>query len=140
MSLKSKIVLRLLVSLILMVAMLFVPAGSLRFWQAWVLIGLVFIPVVSSYVYCYQHDPQLIERRLQSKEKVSEQRFLIRLLKSVFFAAFRPERDFQRPLQHGSSSYVFRQCGYVAHHTLSHGRGLGAGPSIFCPVRWKWLP
>ena len=88
MSLKSKIVLRLLVSLILMVAMLFVPAGSLRFWQAWVLIGLVFIPVVSSYVYFYQHDPQLIERRLQSKEKVSEQRFLIRLLKPVFFAAF----------------------------------------------------
>lgn len=88
MSLKSKIVLRLFLSLILIVAMLFVPAGSLRFWQAWVLIALVFIPVVSTYVYFYQHDPQLIERRLQSKEKVSEQRFLIRLLKPVFFTAF----------------------------------------------------
>jgi protein-S-isoprenylcysteine O-methyltransferase Ste14 len=88
MSLKSKIVLRLFLSLILIVAMLFVPAGSLRFWQAWVLIALVFIPVVSSYVYFYRHDPQLIERRLLSKEKVSEQRFLIRLLKPVFFAAF----------------------------------------------------
>ena len=88
MSLKSKIVLRLFLSLILIVAMLFIPAGSLRFWQAWVLIPLVFLPVVSSYVYFYRHDPQLIERRLQSKEKVSEQRVLIRLLKPIFFAAF----------------------------------------------------
>lgn len=88
MSRKSKIVLRLFLSLILIVAMLFVPAGSLRFWQAWVLIALVFIPVVSCYVYFYQHDPRLIERRLQSKEEVSEQRLLIRLLKPVFFAAF----------------------------------------------------
>src|SRR5271169_196969 len=88
MSLKSKIVLRLFLSLIFIVAILFVPAGSLRFWQAWVFIALVFVPVVSSYVYFYKHDPQLIERRLQSKEKVSEQRFLIRLLKPVFFAAF----------------------------------------------------
>jgi protein-S-isoprenylcysteine O-methyltransferase Ste14 len=88
MSLKSKIVLRLFLSLILIVAMLFVPAGSLRFWQAWVFIALVFIPVVSSYVYFYKHDPQLIERRLQSEEKVNEQRFLIRLLKLVFFTAF----------------------------------------------------
>ncbi|MGC1647057.1 MAG: isoprenylcysteine carboxylmethyltransferase family protein [Candidatus Sulfotelmatobacter sp.] len=88
MSLKSKIVLRLFLSLILIVAMLFIPAGSLRFWQAWVFISLVFLPVVSSYVYFYRHDPQLIERRLQSKEKVSEQRVLIRLLKPIFFAAF----------------------------------------------------
>lgn len=88
MSLKSKIVLRLFLSLILIVAMLFIPAGSLRFWQAWVFIPLVFLPVVSSYVYFYRHDPQLIERRLQSKEKVSEQRVLIRLLKPIFFAAF----------------------------------------------------
>ena len=88
MSLKSKIVLRLFLSLILIVAMLFIPAGSLRFWQAWVFIPLVFLPVVFSYVYFYRHDPQLIERRLQSKEKVSEQRFLIGLLKPVFFAAF----------------------------------------------------
>ena len=88
MSLKSTIVLRLFLSLILIVAMLFVPAGSLRFWQAWVLMALVFIPVVSCYVYFYRHDPQLIERRLQSKEKVSEQRLVIRLLKPVFFAAF----------------------------------------------------
>ena len=88
MSLKSKLVLRLFLSLIIIAAMLFVPAGSLRFWQAWTLIALVFIPVASAYTYFYRHDRQLIERRLQSKEQVREQKLLMRLGKPVFFAAF----------------------------------------------------
>lgn len=88
MSLKSRIFLRLFLGLIIVAAMLFIPAGSLRFWQGWVFMILVFIPVISSYLYFYKHDPQLVERRLQGEEKVSEQRVLIRLLKLVFFAAF----------------------------------------------------
>lgn len=88
MSLRSKLILRFSLGLTIVPAMLFIPAGSLRFWQGWVFMTLVFIPVISSYLYFYKHDPQLIERRLQSKEKVSEQRFLIRLLKPVFFGAF----------------------------------------------------
>jgi len=88
MSLRSRLVLRFFLGLIFAAAMLFVPAGSLRFWQGWAFMALVFIPVISSFVYFYKHDRQLVERRLQSKEKVSEQRFLIRLLKPVFFAAF----------------------------------------------------
>jgi protein-S-isoprenylcysteine O-methyltransferase Ste14 len=88
MSLKSRILLHLFLGLIIVAAMLFIPAGSLRFWQGWVFMILVFIPVISFYLYFYKHDPQLLERRLQSKEKVSEQRLLIRLLKLLFFAAF----------------------------------------------------
>src|SRR5208283_5466175 len=88
MSLRSKLVLRLSLALIIMAALLFVPAGSLRFWQGWIYVALLFIPAVSSFVYFYKHNPQLIERRLQSKEKVREQRLLVRWLKPVFFAAF----------------------------------------------------
>jgi protein-S-isoprenylcysteine O-methyltransferase Ste14 len=88
MSLKSRIFLRLFLGLIIVAAMLFIPAGSLRFWQGWALMILVFVPVISFYLYFYKHDPQLLERRLQSKEKVREQRLLIRLLKLLFFAAF----------------------------------------------------
>jgi protein-S-isoprenylcysteine O-methyltransferase Ste14 len=88
MSLGAKLVLHVFLSFIFFSAMLFIPAGSLRFWQGWTFMALVFIPVVYSYVYFYQHDPQLVERRLQSREKISEQRVLIRLLKPVFFAAF----------------------------------------------------
>jgi len=88
MSLKSELILRFSLVLIILAAMLFIPAGSLRFWQGWTFLALLFIPSISSYLYFYKHDPQLIERRLQSKEKISEQKLLLRLAKPVFFAAF----------------------------------------------------
>jgi protein-S-isoprenylcysteine O-methyltransferase Ste14 len=67
--------------------MMFVPAGSLRFWQGWVFIGVVFVPLASAFLYFYKHDPKLIERRLQSKEKVQKQRILMRVWKPFFLAA-----------------------------------------------------
>ncbi len=40
------------------------------------------------YFYFYKHDPKLIERRLQSKEKVQEQRILLSVWKPLFLVAF----------------------------------------------------
>ncbi len=88
MSLASRLVLRFSLGLIGVAAMLFLTAGSLRFWQGWIFLGVIFVPGISSMVYFYKHDPQLMERRLQSKETVGEQKLLIRLWKPLFFAAF----------------------------------------------------
>ena len=45
---------------------LFVPAGSLRFWQAWVY-GFVFVAgSIATSVYFLKHDPKLIERRMRA--------------------------------------------------------------------------
>jgi protein-S-isoprenylcysteine O-methyltransferase Ste14 len=88
MSLSSRLILHFAFSFIVLAALLFIPAGSLRFWQGWAFMAVALVPVVFSVVYLYRHDPQLIERRLQSKEKISEQKLLIRGLKMVFFAAF----------------------------------------------------
>jgi len=97
MSLQSKLLLRLALGLIMVAAMLFVPAGSLRFWQGWAFLAVAFIPVISFSLYLCKHDPQLMERRLQRKEKLREQRLLVRSLKLVFFAAFLiPGLDYRR--------------------------------------------
>lgn len=88
MSLRSRLILRLSLGLIFFAAMLFIPAGSLKFWQGWTFMALLFIPAISSFLYFYKHDPQLVERRLQSKEKISEQKFLLRLFKPIFLATF----------------------------------------------------
>ncbi len=87
MSLKVKIVLHLTLALILIFGILFIPAGSFRFWQGWVFLVLVFVTVSSAYIYFYKHDRQLIERRLQSREKVRTQRVLVALLRPAFLAA-----------------------------------------------------
>ena len=88
MTLKSRVILRLSLGLTSFAAILFIPAGSLRFWQAWAFIAVWSLAVIFTFAYFYKHDPQLIERRLHGKEKVREQKLLIRLAGPVFFAAF----------------------------------------------------
>jgi protein-S-isoprenylcysteine O-methyltransferase Ste14 len=87
-SLKSRLVLRFSLGLISAAAMLFVPAGSLKFWRAWAFMALTFPCGVFFFAYFYKHDPQLAERRLQTKENVSEQQFLHKLRILISFLAF----------------------------------------------------
>jgi len=88
MSLRSRLVLRLSLALPIAAAMLFIPAGTWRFWQGWVILAIGFTYAPLAFSYFYKHDRELIERRLRSKEKIIEQKRLVRLLKPIFFAAF----------------------------------------------------
>ncbi|MFI5097263.1 MAG: methyltransferase family protein [Candidatus Acidiferrales bacterium] len=97
MSLRSKLVVRLSLVLILGAVLLFIPAGSWKFWQGWAFLGVTFIPSILAYLYFYKHDPQLMERRLQSKEKVGEQKLLMRVTKPFFLVVFLlPGLDYRR--------------------------------------------
>jgi protein-S-isoprenylcysteine O-methyltransferase Ste14 len=87
MSLRLRIFLAFSLGVIFFAAMLFIPAGTLKFWPGWVFMAVLFMPAISFYLYFAKHDPQLIERRLQSKEKTSEQQRLRRFGKPVVFAA-----------------------------------------------------
>jgi len=87
MRLKSRLILRGAVILLVFAAMLFLPAGTLKFWEAWVFLGIVILPVVVFSIYYIKHDPQLMERRLQVTEKVKEQKVIMALVKVMFVAA-----------------------------------------------------
>ena len=78
MSLKSKLALRIVIGIVVFGALLFIPAGSLRFWQGWTYLIIWFVFILSAFGYFYKHDPQLVERRLQRKEKVREQKLIIK--------------------------------------------------------------
>lgn len=88
MSLASRLVFRFVFLLIVFAGLLFIPAGTLKFWPGWGFLSVSFIPSILGFSYFYKHDPELVERRLQSKEKVTEQKLLIRLLRPFFGAAF----------------------------------------------------
>src|SRR5258707_10636830 len=86
-SLKTRIILRSLIAVIFVAALLFIPAGSFRYWQGWVFMAILFLPMPITSVYFMKRDPQLIERRLRTKEKISEQKTIIRWAQLVFFAS-----------------------------------------------------
>ena len=84
-SLAGRLILRTVISVVIVAAFLFVPAGSVRYWQGWAFMALWFLPMVIVSPYFLKNDPQLVERRLQTKEKSKEQKTIIRLAQPIVF-------------------------------------------------------
>jgi protein-S-isoprenylcysteine O-methyltransferase Ste14 len=83
----KRLLLRSLFALVFVAAFLFIPAGSLRYWQGWVFMALLFLPMPFTSVYFLKRDPQLVERRLRTEEKIHEQKTIIRWARVVVFAS-----------------------------------------------------
>ncbi|HIF74499.1 MAG TPA: isoprenylcysteine carboxylmethyltransferase family protein [Porticoccaceae bacterium] len=57
--------------------LILLPAGTNNFWQVYLYFSLLLILVLLGFVYFIQHDPALIERRLNIREKESKQKWLV---------------------------------------------------------------
>ena len=69
-------------------ALLFVPAGSIRWGNAWLLMGLLFIPMfIAGIIMCFKA-PDLLRNRLKAKEPREKQKGVIRYSGLMFVAAF----------------------------------------------------
>jgi hypothetical protein len=62
-NLKWRVVRRSAFRLLAAVGLLFLPAGTIDFWQAWVLVMIGDIVPVFLLIYLYNHAPEVIERR-----------------------------------------------------------------------------
>ena len=77
-----------LFSLLLVGLLLFVPAGTLRWLQAWLLIGILFVPMFTAGLFMMWKSPDLLRKRLSAREEQDEQKTVIRLSGLMFLAAF----------------------------------------------------
>lgn len=70
---------RIIMAILVFMLIFFLPAGTFRYWEAWVyivvLVGLVFIALF----YTLKKDPVLLRRRLQTQEKRTEQSLVIKI-------------------------------------------------------------
>ena len=73
---------------ILVALLLFLPAWTLRYPQAWLLICILFIPMFAAGLVMMKKDPELLKKRLSAKEKESEQKTVVALSGLMFLAAF----------------------------------------------------
>lgn len=55
-----------IVQLVVLAALLFVPAGTLHWWRAWVLLGVFFLGTVASSLDLYANHNELLRERLKS--------------------------------------------------------------------------
>jgi protein-S-isoprenylcysteine O-methyltransferase Ste14 len=87
-SLGVRVAIRLFWGFIIMAAILFIPAGTWKFWQAWAFLFVIFIPLVFIFLYFLRHEPQRVQGRLKIREQEPEQRELIRLAVPFFVVVF----------------------------------------------------
>ncbi len=74
--------------LVIVGLLLFLPAGSFAFVKAWILIGVLFVPMFVAGIVMMFVNPSLLEKRLNAKEKEGEQKLVIALSGLMFIAAF----------------------------------------------------
>lgn len=76
--------------------LLFVPAGSLSYWNAWLYLASLFIPMMSVGVYLFIRDPELLAKRMKSHEREKTQKLVVIVSLAAFFPAYiLPGLDFR---------------------------------------------
>src|SRR5262245_55907449 len=69
-------------------ALLFGAAGTFFYWQAWVYLGLVFVPGALVTARLIAQNPELLERRLRTKERDPAQQWIVALAMVFSLAMF----------------------------------------------------
>ena len=81
-------IIKFLLGIILVGVLIFLPAGSLEFYQGWVLMGVLFIPMLIAGIIMMIKSPKLLASRLKAKEKQKEQDLVQKLSGLMFLVGF----------------------------------------------------
>ena len=73
---------------VLVGALIFLPAGSFSFFNGWILMGILFIPMFFAGIVMMVKNPDLLQSRLNAKEKQREQSLVVKLSGLMFLAGF----------------------------------------------------
>ena len=68
--------------------LVFVPAGTLDFWNGWLFMGVLFIPMLLAGIVMMIKSPGLLEKRLKAKETRREQSLVVKLSGLMFIVGF----------------------------------------------------
>ena len=81
-------ILKFLLGVVLVGGLIFLPAWTLDFWQAWLLMGILFIPMFFVGLVLLWKQPALLAKRLDGKEKQKEQGLVVKCSGLMFLCGF----------------------------------------------------
>ena len=97
----TKALTKFLLGVIVLGALLFLPAGSFRYWQGWLLMGILFVPMFIAGLVMMTKNPYLLRKRLNAKEKEAEQKTVVAMSGST--AAWQRSATLPTAITSGSS-------------------------------------
>ena len=77
-----------LLGLVLVTILLFLSAGTVCYWQAWLFIGVLFVPMLIMGIVLMCRNPELLRHRLDAREKEGEQKTAVIMGGLLFMAVF----------------------------------------------------
>ena len=83
-----KAISRYIMGVILVSILLLVPAGTIYYWNAWLFMGMLFIPMLIVGIILMFKNPMLLKSRLNVKEKENEQKQVIVYSGLMFLLGF----------------------------------------------------
>jgi len=79
---------KLFAGILILGLLIFLPAGSFAYWQGWLLMGVLFVPMFIAGIVMLAKNPELLRKRLNAKEKESEQKTVVALSGLLFIISF----------------------------------------------------
>ena len=81
-------IIKFLLGVILVGVLIFLPAGTLYFFNGWLFMGILFIPMFFAGIIMMIKNPSLLAKRLDAKEKLKDQGIIIKLSGLMFLLGF----------------------------------------------------
>ena len=72
-------ILKFALGVVLIGALLFLPAGTFAWMEAWLFLGMLFVPMFFAGIWMIRKNPSLLQKRLIAKEKLHKQDILIKI-------------------------------------------------------------
>lgn len=79
---------KLITGVLLIGLLVFLPAGSFAYWQGWLLMCILFVPMFIAGIFMLVKSPELLRKRLNTKEKEGEQKAVVVMSGILFIISF----------------------------------------------------
>ena len=81
-------IIKFLLGVLIIGILLFIPAGTIEYWNAWLFMGLLFIPMFIVGIIMMIKNPDLLRKRLNAKENEKTQKIVIVISGIMFILGF----------------------------------------------------
>ena len=81
-------ILKFLLGVLLVGVLIFLPAGTFRYYGGWLLVGILFVSMFAAGLVLLSKNPNLLQSRLKAKETRAEQDLVVKLSGLMFIAGF----------------------------------------------------
>ena len=87
-NLLTQALIKFLTGVLLIGLLIFLPAGSFTYWQGWLMMGVLLVPMFIAGIVMLVKSPDLLRKRLNAKEKESDQKTVVALSGLLFIISF----------------------------------------------------